>query len=201
MSDFDSKAADWDKDPIRSERAKAVAKAIRRTIPLRSEMTALEYGCGTGLLSFALQPLLGPITLADNSAGMLVVLEKKIAASGIRNMTPIKLDMITDPLPTSRFDVVYTLLTLHHIHDTDKALQGFYTLLNRPGVLYIADLDKEDGSFHTDANFDGYNGFKRSELNEKLMKAGFASIRFSTCHKTPKNGRLYPMFLAVAEKK
>jgi ubiquinone/menaquinone biosynthesis C-methylase UbiE len=201
MTDFDSRARDWDNDPVRIERAKAVAEAIRRMVPLRPGMTALEYGCGTGLLSFALQPFLGPITLADNSAGMLAVLEEKITASGVRDMTLLKLDLITDPLPPSRFDLIYTLLTLHHIHDTNKALQGLYTLLDRPGVLCITDLDKEDGSFHFDSEFDGHNGFDRDELTRKLLEAGFANIHFSTCYETPKNARLYPLFLAVAEKK
>jgi ubiquinone/menaquinone biosynthesis C-methylase UbiE len=201
MTDFDARAKDWDKDPIRVNLAKAVAKAIRRMIPLRSGMTALEYGCGTGLLSFALQPFLGPITLADYSSGMLAVLEEKITASEVRDMTPLKLDLIADPLPPSRFDLIYTLLTLHHIHDTNKVLQGLYTLLDRPGVLCIADLDKEDGSFHVDSEFDGHNGFDRDELTRKLLEAGFANIHFSTCYETPKNARLYPLFLAVAEKK
>lgn len=201
MSNFDARAANWDKDPVRVDRVKAVAEAIRRMVPLRPGMTALEYGCGTGLLSFALQPFLGPITLADNSAGMLAVLEEKITASGVRDMTPLKLDLIADPLPASRFDLIYTLLTLHHIHDTNKALQGLYTLLDRPGVLCIADLDKEDGSFHVDSEFDGHHGFDRDELTRKLLKAGFANIHFTTCYETPKNARLYPLFLAVAEKK
>lgn len=201
MTDFDARAKDWDKDPVRVDRAKAVAEAIRRMVTLRPGMTALEYGCGTGLLSFALQPFLGPITLADNSAGMLAVLEEKITASRVRDMIPLKLDLIADPLAPSRFDLIYTLLTLHHIHDTNKVLQGLYTLLDRPGVLCIADLDKEDGSFHVDSEFDGHNGFDRDELTRKLLEAGFANIHFSTCYETPKNARLYPLFLAVAEKK
>ncbi|MFH1523674.1 MAG: class I SAM-dependent methyltransferase [Chloroflexota bacterium] len=200
MSNFDSRAAEWDKDLVRVERANAVAVAIREQVTLSKSMTAFEYGCGTGLLSFALQPYLGSITLADSSTGMLEVLRGKITASGSKNMTPLLLDLITDPLPKARFDLVYTLLTLHHIHDTDRVLQGFHALLKPGGLLCIADLDKEDGSFHFDSDFDGYNGFERGEMNEKIMRTGFANVRFSTCYESPKNGRFYPMFLAVSEK-
>lgn len=49
-------------------------------------MTALEYGCGTGLLSFNLQPFLGKIVLADTSEEMLEVLKEKIAASQIKDV-------------------------------------------------------------------------------------------------------------------
>ena len=73
MTDFDSRAKDWDEAPGRVERANAVAAAIREQVRLSQTMTALEYGCGTGLLSFALQEELGPITLADSSNGMLDV--------------------------------------------------------------------------------------------------------------------------------
>ena len=53
---FDERAKDWDANPMRVERARIVAQAIRQAVPLRPGMTALELGCGTGLLSFALQP-------------------------------------------------------------------------------------------------------------------------------------------------
>ena len=81
MADFDSRAKDWDEVPGRAQRADAVAAAIREQVPLSRTMTALEYGCGTGLLSFALQAELGLITLADSSSGMLEVLGKKLPAA------------------------------------------------------------------------------------------------------------------------
>ena len=55
MNEFDQKAAQWDAKPVRVERARAVAAGIKAALPLSPHVTALEYGCGTGLLSFALQ--------------------------------------------------------------------------------------------------------------------------------------------------
>ena len=122
MTNFDERAKDWDSDPKKIERAGAVAKAIRRAIPLSNEMEALEYGCGTGLLSFALQSDLGQITLADTSQGMLDVLSEKIASAGVTNMHPVRLDLASDPLPAGRYDLTYSLMTLHHIHDVNDIL-------------------------------------------------------------------------------
>ena len=48
MSDFDARAATWDDDPTKVERAQAVADAIVRSVPLASTMRAMEYGAGTG---------------------------------------------------------------------------------------------------------------------------------------------------------
>jgi len=197
--DFDAKAKTWDDDPMKTERARKVAEQIRSRVPLTSEMTGFEYGCGTGLLSFALQQDLGQITLADSSDGMLEVLKEKIAASGIGNMHPRKLDLTSDPLPTDRFDLIYSLMTFHHINDTDRVLRDLRTLLKSPGYLCVADLDREDGSFHG-AGIDVHHGFDRDELKRKVERAGFINISFSTAFWITKGGREYPVFLLIAEK-
>ncbi|MBN2010583.1 class I SAM-dependent methyltransferase [candidate division KSB1 bacterium] len=174
---FDEKAKHWDDDPMKLKRAAAIADGIRSKITIKPQMKALEYGCGTGLLSFQFQTELSHITLADSSDGMLEVLEHKIAVHNIENMTPIKLDLLTDPLPSKRFSVIYTMMTLHHVADIDAILKKFYQLLEDDGVVCIADLDKEDGSFHGHG-FDGHHGFDRTELGEKARNVGFRDVDF-----------------------
>jgi len=203
MNEFDQKAAQWDAKPIRMERAHAVANSIKTAVPLSPHMTALEYGCGTGLVSFALQPKLGHITLADSSIGMLAVLREKIATASIQNMTSLQLDLITDPLPVERYQLIYTLLTLHHIPDTAKILRAFYQVLDNSGYLCVADLDKEDGTFHED-EFHGHLGFDREELAAQAEQIGFQSIHFTTAFHMIKDvqgvNQDYPIFLMVARK-
>lgn len=201
--DFDEKAQEWDNDPVKLERAAAVAAAIRNRVRLSPDLSALEYGCGTGLLSFALSRELGSITLADSSAGMLAVLREKIAASGADRLRPMRLDLTVDPLPAERYDLIYTLMTLHHVSDVDRILRDFSALLRPDGALCIADLDREDGSFHG-AGFDGHHGFEREALQDQLARAGFGEIQFDTCYMMRKpqgeGVREYPVFLAVARK-
>jgi ubiquinone/menaquinone biosynthesis C-methylase UbiE len=200
-TDFDARAATWDDDPTKVERAQAVADEIAARVPLSRAMRALEYGCGTGLLSFMLRGRLGDITLADVSAGMLAVASRKIADAGDASMRAVNLDYFVDPVPTAAFDVVYSLMTLHHIPDTAGILERFRKALAEPGYLCIADLDTEDGSFHG-AGFDGHLGFDREELAAKARRAGFASVEFTTAHAMTKgvgNGRrTFPIFLMVA---
>jgi ubiquinone/menaquinone biosynthesis C-methylase UbiE len=146
---------------------------------------------------------LGHITLADSSTGMLTVLHEKIAAANIQNMTPVQLDLITDPLPAERYQLIYTLLTLHHIADTDRLLRAFYDLLETNGYLCVADLDKEDGTFHED-EFHGHLGFDRAELAAQARQIGFQSIHFSTVFHLIKDvqgaAKDFPIFLMVAQK-
>lgn len=205
MTNFDERAKDWDSDPKKVERARAVAEAIRHAVPLSNEMNALEYGCGTGLLSFALQSDLGQITLADTSQGMLDVLTEKIASAGVTNMHPIKLDLASDPLPAEQYDLTYSLMTLHHIHNADDMLVKFRDLLSPNGYLLVADLDKEDGSFHTDGTTDVHLGFARDELQKTVEDIGFEHVTFSTAYvikkKIANEEKTFPVFLMVAQKR
>jgi ubiquinone/menaquinone biosynthesis C-methylase UbiE len=205
MTNFDERAKDWDSDPVKVERARVVADAIRKAIPLSTEMSALEYGCGTGLLSFALQSDLGQITLADTSQGMLDVLSEKIAEAGVANMHPLMLDLSTGPLPPQRFHLTYSLMTLHHIHDAKGILHKFHALLEPYGYLFIADLDKEDGTFHTDGTTDVHLGFERGELQKWVQAAGFGNVSFSTAFEIKKKigetEKSFPVFLMTAKKK
>ena len=187
---------------MKTARARAVAEAIRSNLTDLSSMRGFEYGCGTGLLSFALQSSLHEIVLADNSEGMLDELRRKIAAARIRNMTPIRLDLTADPLPARQFDVAYSLMTFHHIPDTDGILRKLHTLLTSPGYLCIADLDREDGSFHGEG-FDGHNGFDRADLTRRAEEAGFMNIDFSTVFTIRKGlpEKNFPVFLMTAEKR
>ena len=204
MTNFDERAKDWDSDPKKVERARVVADAICKAIPLSNDMIALEYGCGTGLLSFALQSDLGQIVLADTSQGMLDVLGEKIVSAGLENMHPVKLDLTVDPLPAGRFDLTYSLMTLHHIHDTDDILRKFHALLEAGGYLLAADLDREDGTFHTDGSTDVHWGFDREELRKKVESAGFGNVMFATVYEIIKKignkDKTFPIFLMVAQK-
>jgi 2-polyprenyl-3-methyl-5-hydroxy-6-metoxy-1,4-benzoquinol methylase len=201
IADFDARAATWDDDPAKVLRAQAIADAIARDVALTPTMEALEYGSGTGMLGFMLRPRFADVTLADLSDGMLAVASTKIAAAGDTHMRAIKLDLLADPPPERRFDVVFSAMTLHHIPDTQAILRCFHSVLRKPGFLCIADLDSEDGSFHGEG-FDGHLGFDRDKLGAMARKAGFDSVRFTTAYEMEKEAaggtRTFPIFLMVA---
>lgn len=203
MASFDDRAKDWDADPTKVARAHAIADAIRSNVPLRSDMRTLEYGCGTGLLGFRLRPHVGDLTLADVSEGMLDVVREKLAVKPDAHVQPLKLDLVSDPLPERPYDLVCTAMTLHHIADTDAVLRRFSSVLAPSGYLCIADLDAEDGTFHGRGE-DVHHGFDRRTLGEMSTRAGLPVLRFITAytmHKlTAGAERAYPIFLMVAQK-
>lgn len=57
--DFNAAAATWDSNPHRVRLAVTVAETIMREVPLQERMRLLDYGCGTGLVTLALQSHVG----------------------------------------------------------------------------------------------------------------------------------------------
>jgi ubiquinone/menaquinone biosynthesis C-methylase UbiE len=162
-------------------------------------MRALEYGAGTGLLSFCLREEIGPVTLADSSAGMRAVAEQKIAAANAKDMHVVDLDVMRDAVPVERYDLIFSMMTLHHVPDVPRGLAAFHELLNEGGWLCIADLDVEDGSFHG-AGVDVHHGFERGALRTALAAAGFGAIAIEDCFTVERAEQTYSIFLACGRK-
>ena len=197
-ADFDERAATWDDDPGKAARADQVAEAIRASVPLDPSMRVLEFGAGTGLLTQALREDVGPATLTDTSAGMRQVMEDKIAAGAIPDARVWDLDLSSGPLPDDRFDLVVSLMALHHIPDTDAVLANVAALLDPGGRVAIVDLDAEDGSFHGQDRHDVHHGFERNDLAERLRRAGFVDVEVGDCASVERGDGTFPLFLAVA---
>ena len=202
---FDQKANDWDKDLQRVERARVFAGEIINFLGNKKLENALEFGSGTGLVSFQLKDIFSAITLADNSPGMMQVLSDKIRKEKISNMRPLLLDISNDNKKLSGFDIIYTLLTLHHIKDISKTFKIFNSIVRPGGYVCIGDLVTEDGSFHhKDPEFDGHKGFDPDEMKKQLSICGFRieiekvfSIIEKEYHQVIKK---YPLFLIIAQK-
>ena len=195
--DFDARAATWDEDPAKRARAESVAAVLRRRVDLSRRPRALEFGAGTGLLSFELVDELGSALLVDTSEGMLAVADAKIAKAGAAHLATRRIDLVSEDLGESGFDLVYSMMTLHHVPDTHAILRKLRGLLAPGGALAIADLDAEDGSFHG-AGVDVHHGFDRAELGADLTTAGFRDITFDTCFELTRADRVYPVFLVTA---
>lgn len=179
---FDEAAKDWDNQPRRIALMRAIGEAILRETTLTREMDVLDYGCGTGLIGLFLLPHVRTVTGADNSSGMLEVLQHKIAAGRLLNMKAIVLDLQRDAVPHDRYHMIVVSMAMHHIADTGRVLCGFHELLTPGGTLCLADLDTEPGDFHPAnmAEIVHHHGFDREELKQRLADAGFSETKDTT---------------------
>lgn len=199
ISSFDERAATWDDDPGKVESARRAAAAIGRALPLRSSTRLLEYGAGTGLVSQELSDAVGSITMADTSAGMRAVMEEKIATGAITNARVWGVDLAVEPAPAGKFDLIVTVMALHHVSDRTAVLTKFAGLLAEGGHVAIVDLEEEDGSFHGQG-FAGPHGFGRADLTAQLEAAGFTDIGFERYDEVVRHGVPYPVFLATGRR-
>ena len=203
--DFDKEAAAWDENPGRVKLANEVADAIIREAQPSSAMDALDYGCGTGLVTLRLQPLVRTIVGADSSSGMLGMLQSKIEKRHLTNVQTRLLDFEHGGTIAGKFHLIVSSMTLHHVLDTARLFQQWYELLLPGGVLAVADLDTEDGSFHGDNTGVRHLGFDRQYLRGLLRSVGFCSIRDTTAatmmREVAEGGsRSFPIFLLIAGK-
>jgi ubiquinone/menaquinone biosynthesis C-methylase UbiE len=199
---FDERAPDWD-TPRRIARAEEAAQTIEAAIDIPPGCHTIEVGAGTGLLGLALRPRLGSLVLADTSDGMLAEANRKIADGRLDNVQTVHFDLATDPLPEGApFDLVVSLLLLHHVKDTRAALAGMHRLLAPGGQVAAIDLDTEDGSFHSsEAEGVHHHGFDRERLAALARAAGFIDVRVGDGHPIDDEGRAYPMFLLTARRR
>jgi 2-polyprenyl-3-methyl-5-hydroxy-6-metoxy-1,4-benzoquinol methylase len=128
---------------------------------------------------------------------MLEVVDEKVAALRDERLSVLAFDLMADPPPAKPFDLVVSLLVLHHIEDIIGALRAIAALLPVGGRIALADLEAEDGSVH--ANLDGIHhlGFERTALAAAAAVAGFADARVVTATEIEKDGRLYPVVLLL----
>jgi ubiquinone/menaquinone biosynthesis C-methylase UbiE len=177
---FDQAAEHWDHRPQRVLLAQDVADAVLRKIADTSALDVLDFGCGTGLLTLQLQPLVHSITGVDNSSGMLHVLNQKITNLKLANARTFLCDLEQgDSLP-GKYDLIVSSMTFHHVRRIEPLLEHFYATLAPGGRLCVADLDPEEGRFHGDNTGVFHFGFDRTILGQAFSQAGFQNVTAQT---------------------
>ncbi|NTW34518.1 MAG: methyltransferase domain-containing protein, partial [Bacteroidetes bacterium] len=83
---FDQVAHDWDKNQMHIQRTNAIAKELLKITKNKNITKALEFGAGTGLLSFALKDFIHEITLMDSSSEMISIARNKVNDAGLTNI-------------------------------------------------------------------------------------------------------------------
>jgi ubiquinone/menaquinone biosynthesis C-methylase UbiE len=99
-----------------------------------------------------------------------------------------------------KFDLIISSMTIHHIEDTLALFKKFHSLLKENGTIAIADLDSEDGSFHTDDTGVFHCGFDRDEFAQMVKSAGFKNIKIQNASTITKSTNHYSVFLISADK-
>jgi len=195
---FKNKSKSWDMSSMRVQNAKSIADLIVKNIKFNPTMEVMDLGAGTGLLSYFIAPYVAKIIAVDNSPSMLEEFKNK--ASEFDSETEIMAaDISTDDLGRT-FDGIISSMAIHHIEDTKALFSKLYALLNDNGFIAIADLDTEDGSFHSDNAGVFHYGFDRKMLETIAKEVGFKEITFDLASTINKPQATFTVFLMTAVK-
>ena len=201
MSSFDKHAKDWDAKPGRIIQTEKIYKSIKEHVVLNSNMLVADIGAGTGLLLSYFAAKVKEISAYDNSQGMLQVLIENLEKKNISNVRTYLFDAHTDTLPLKSFDLVISSMTFHHINRIHLFLANVYRSLKKGGKICIADIETEDGTFHSNGTENiPHLGFEKSYFEKMLKNANFINTKVKTIFEINKNNKKYPLFLAYGEK-
>ena len=197
MSHFDKRADDWDKGNAQVQGAKKIAEAIESKIELTQEMKIIDFGTGTGLLGFEIAKSVQQVYGVDTSTKMLEKLEQKNTTE--LHIKTINQDIIKQPLE-EKFDGLVSSMTLHHIANLKDFFTTIYQNLHKGGFIAIADLESEDGTFHSDNSGVYHFGFNKKKLSSVVQECGFKEIIFENINTIKKPQRDFGVFLLSAKK-
>ena len=90
-----------------------------------------EIGCGTGVVSQAIIPIVRQVVASDNAVEMLYQLHRH------EKIITMCLDLEQDPVFLEDFDKIIARMVFHHINDLEKGLNNCYKMLKPDGSLII----------------------------------------------------------------
>ncbi|MCA1795963.1 MAG: class I SAM-dependent methyltransferase [Desulfuromonadaceae bacterium] len=199
VKDFNTVAASWDEKPQRVKLAAGVANAIREHVEIPAQCRAMEFGCGTGMVTFNLIDLLDEVVAVDRAQEMLDVVEKKAADLGVNEVSIKLVDDDLEQLGSTEYDFIYSNMVLHHLPEIEPVLEHLVGALKPGGMLALSDLENDDGSFHDQPEGIIQSGIQSVHLQEILAHLGLTNLGSTQAHvilkQRPDGDREYPVFL------
>jgi predicted TPR repeat methyltransferase len=202
LNRFDEASKTWDKKQTSIDSSNACVENLNKHIKLKDDANILDYGCGTGFISFALSNETNNILGMDYSDGMVERFNEKAKELNFDNIKAVKHNMNQDEIEKNKYDLFISSMTMHHIKDTNMFAQKAYDSLVDGGIVCINDLEKEDGTFHAKHNNDGVEhfGYEENSVKKIFEDVGFQIISFETTYIHQRNEKEYPLFNLIAKK-
>ncbi|AZN42406.1 class I SAM-dependent methyltransferase [Paenibacillus albus] len=174
---FEAMAGNYDNEE-RAQIARIASDAIREYIENGSDKSAIDFGCGTGLVGLNLLDEFEHIVFLDSSPNMLEQIKHKLIGADIRNASTVCFDFETGSSSEIRADYIFMVQVLLHIKDVEHILSRLYEVLNPGGHLLIVDFDKNE---NVPADM-VHNGFDQGSLNDLMTKVGFKESNSKTIY-------------------
>ncbi len=100
----------------------------------------LDVGCGPGILTVALAPLVDEVVALDLTPEMIAQAKKRSDWLGLKNVRFEVGQAEELPFTDGYFDVVVTRLMLHHLLSPTSAIEEMARVTRKGGLLVVADI-------------------------------------------------------------
>ena len=197
----------WDKQAHSYDRrnlkvyASAYELSIQRVRAVLSpEHEVLEIGCGTGIISLGVAPLVKSVVATDISPRMIAMAKSKAKSASITNVEFRVCDGYALPYDDQVFDAVLLFNVLHFVKEPTALLHEAHRLLKPSGHLISAtDCYAEPVPLPMRIGlgiqrilnvigvipFMGY--YKKEDVHQLLEQCAFASVETDVLHPAPVN--------------
>ncbi len=201
MTDFNELSKVWDSE-ANIVRAEAIVSKLKTVMRHEPGQTALELGCGTGLIGFGLHDRFKELIMLDPSEGMVEVARTKVEERQLKDVTVLKGTLDAYPAYRGLLDAVFTCMVLHHVPDVSQTVEDVYKVLSPGAQFTVVEKVGEDDGFHDeDAHV---HGILPEDLKATLESAGFQNIRYDVFYEgiKEKDGTSVPyqLFVMTADK-
>ncbi len=175
---WDEEAATWDDNEAVRCYAAAAFKSLEQTASAHgldlAGASALDFGCGTGLLTEKLAGTCARVDAVDSSAAMLAVLQDKIARGGWSHVHTFN----ALPEAEGRHDLVLCSSVCAFLEDYPSTVTGLAGQLREGGLLLQWDWE-------LDPEADEPFGLTREGIRAALQGAGLQVLSVDTGFSVP----------------
>ena len=121
---------------LQERRSADLAERVRRLLgPFTGNESALDAGCGTGSVAFALAPHVAEVVGVDTRADYL----EAARAAAPANVRFEEADVMSLPFGYAEFDLVCCHRVLHHVRRPELAVSELARVTRPGGRIFIAD--------------------------------------------------------------
>lgn len=156
--------------------AKVSSDAIREYLVDAKSKSAIDFGCGTGLVGMNLLSEFHSMLFLDASQNMISQIKQKIFDLKIQSVETLCFDFEKERRLDVSVDYIFMAQVLLHISDVELILSRLYDVLNEGGHLLITDFNKNDEVVSDMV----HNGFDQEKLADIMIKIGYRDIQSKT---------------------
>ncbi|HJU45093.1 MAG TPA: class I SAM-dependent methyltransferase [Vicinamibacterales bacterium] len=128
------------------EEEEAPSKAIE-ALDFKAGMVVADIGAGSGYYASRIAKKVGPagrVYATDIQPGMIAILERRVKAEGLTNVTPVLGTMDDPALPPQSIDLAIMVDVYHELQQPQIFLQRLKTAFKPGGRLVLLEFRKED---------------------------------------------------------